>query len=89
MSNSPEEVIATLKEKRKNLTYNKLVALMQSVGCDVRGTKDGSLVSHAAVPGFKANVPRPHGRSANKHVLPVYVKGCIELLDRLGALEAE
>ncbi len=83
MGKSLGEMIQYLRQKKRSKTFRDLVSMMNSLGCAIRKTKDGCVVSHPAITDFRATVARPHGSKQGKHVRVPYVNNCIRLLCRL------
>ncbi len=80
MGKGVDEIIEELRRAKKKTTFERLVTVMESMGCRVRPNKDGCVISHSLVREYRVTVARPHGKSGGKYVKAPYIGYCVRLL---------
>ena len=69
--------LADLKRNPKNATTEDLASILEAYGWEVRGGTLHGFVAVHRVTGRTFPFPRPH----DKHLLPVYVRSAIKLIE--------
>jgi len=75
------KLLEKIRNGPNNTTLEEILTLMNSFGFNQKKTRDGFKFWYPQVNGIFAYVARPHGRE--KKVLSVYVKGCLNAIDRI------